>query len=97
MSKKTLLIAYNLHKSYKVFKNFIRFFTTFQELPLAISLNSEKLSLFSDSERSEESETLDNQRFRFFALLRMTKKFFSFLKSGEEPFIRFNYLIISNL
>jgi hypothetical protein len=37
------------------------------------------------SERSEESETLDNQRFRFFALLRMTKKFFSFLKSGEEP------------
>ncbi|MCU0446195.1 MAG: hypothetical protein MUE85_14915, partial [Microscillaceae bacterium] len=33
----------------------------------------------------EESETLDNQRFRFFALLRMTKKFFSFLKSGEEP------------
>ncbi len=84
MSKKTLLIAYNLHKSYKVFKNFIRFFTTFQELPLAISLN-------------EESETLDNQRFRFFALLRMTKKFFSFLKSGEEPFIRFNYLIISNL
>jgi hypothetical protein len=36
------------------------------------------------SERSEESETLDNQRFRFFASLRMTKKV-SFLKSGEEP------------
>jgi hypothetical protein len=51
---------------------------------LGIPLNSEKLSLFSDSERSEESETLDNQRFRFFASLRMTKKF-SFLKSGEEP------------
>jgi hypothetical protein len=29
---------------------------------------------FSDSERSEESETLDNQRFRFFASLRMTKR-----------------------
>jgi hypothetical protein len=33
---------------------------------------SEKLSFFSDSERSEESEIFDKQRFRFFASLRMT-------------------------
>jgi hypothetical protein len=32
------------------FKQKKRFFTTFQELPLGIPLNSEKLSLFSDSE-----------------------------------------------
>ncbi len=29
---------------------------------------------FSDSERSEESETLDNQRFRFFTSFRITEK-----------------------
>jgi hypothetical protein len=41
-------------------------FTTFQELPLGLPLNSEKLSLFSDSERSEESKALIIKSFRFF-------------------------------
>jgi hypothetical protein len=39
-----------------------RIFATFQELPLAIPLNSEKRELFSDSERSEESLKLINFR-----------------------------------
>ncbi len=42
----------------------IRIFATFQELPSAIPLNSEKLSLFSDSERSEESKALIIKSFR---------------------------------
>ncbi len=46
-----------------------RIFATFQELPKAIQLNSEKLSLFSDSERSEESKALIIKSFRFFASL----------------------------
>jgi hypothetical protein len=44
----------------------LRIFTTFQELPLGIPLNSEKLSLFSDSERSEESLKLINFRKKIF-------------------------------
>jgi hypothetical protein len=51
----------------------IRIFATFQELPSAIPLNSEKLSLFSDSERSEESKALIIKSFRFFASLRITE------------------------
>jgi hypothetical protein len=40
--------------------------------PLQKGVFSEKLSFFSDSEQSEESEIFDNQRFRFFASFRMT-------------------------
>jgi hypothetical protein len=54
----------------------MRFFTTFQECRKNTRQFAEKLSLFSDSERSEESETLDNQRFRFFTSFRMTKNLF---------------------
>jgi hypothetical protein len=40
---------------------------------------------FSDSERSEESETLDNQRFRFFTSFRITEKREAFQNSMELP------------